>query len=104
MVVTIAATRVSRLNIVTAIRDLPDSEIRSRRSWLSRLSRLVFGPLLAVGGALLIFYGNDGRLSVLLTGISLVVVGLSFLAGWLLNRTAMRREQVQRLVLSLIHI
>ncbi len=102
LVVTVAATRVSRLNIVTAIRDLPDSEIRSRRSWLSRLSRLVFGPLLAGAGALLILYGSDGRLSVLLTGTSLVVVGLSFLAGWLLIRTALRTEQVQRLVYTVI--
>ena len=102
IVVTVAATRVSRLNIVTAIRDLPDSDAAPRRSRLGRVGRLVFGPLLAALAIPLIVYGADGRLSVLLAGISLLVVGLSFFVGWLLGLTSLRSEQVQRGVYTVI--
>ncbi len=102
VVVTIAAWRVSRLNIVAAIRDLPEPEKRGRNARLGQIGRLLLNLALIGGGAYLMYQGVDGRFSVLLVGVSLVLTGVMFVVGWLLERTAMRQEQIQRLVYSII--
>ncbi|HZQ64736.1 MAG TPA: FtsX-like permease family protein [Gaiellaceae bacterium] len=53
LVVGISAWRVSRMNIVAAIRNLPEPEgaKRARRRWLGGLAALLFGLLVAYAGA-----------------------------------------------------
>lgn len=71
VVVTISAWRVSALNIVRAIRDLPDP-VRRRgdgRGW-------IFGVIAIVLGALLAYSGADGKTAApLYLGVSMVIVG-----------------------------
>ena len=52
VVVTISAWRVSRLNIVTAIRNLPEPPApkRRKRRWIGGLAAMVVGAMLAVSG------------------------------------------------------
>jgi putative ABC transport system permease protein len=53
IVVTASASRVSRLNIVSAIRDIPEPDIATqhRRWWLLPTLGVVFGSIMAVSGA-----------------------------------------------------
>jgi putative ABC transport system permease protein len=69
-VVAFSAWRVSRMNIVTAIRDLPDPPVerRSRRRWILGLVGVALGGLLAVSGV----SGEDAV--VLGLGVSLIVL------------------------------
>ncbi len=106
IVVNAAARRVSRLNIVAAIRDLPD-EARgpARLSWLGRLWRfgsLILVALLAVGvvaGGLI----RQGQLDQV--GASAALIALAALLGRLLLRfTDWRAERRERLVYSLIGV
>ncbi|MDH3226928.1 MAG: FtsX-like permease family protein, partial [Thermoleophilia bacterium] len=71
-VVTFSAWRVSRLNIVSAIRSLPEQSRGPRRRvrWLLAAVALVGGALLAVGGI------AGEQASVFYLGVSLVVIGL----------------------------
>jgi putative ABC transport system permease protein len=68
-VVAFSAWRVSRMNIVTAIRDLPDppAEKGSRRRWLLGVAGVALGGLLAMSGV-----GTDAI--VLGLGVSLIVL------------------------------
>ena len=102
VVVTVAATRVSRLNIVAAIRDLPENSIGKRRSLGGQLLRVLFWLLLMGAGAYLIQQAGTERLSLLLAGSTLVLAGVMLLIGGLLERTAMRTEQIQRVVYTVI--
>ena len=102
IVVTIASWRVSRLNIVAAIRDLPEPERVGRSSTLSLIGRTALDLLLVGGGIYAITVGVDGRFSLILVGLSLLLVGGMLLLGWLLERTSWRREQIQRLVYTVI--
>lgn len=102
VVVTIAAWRVSRLNIVAAIRDLPEPPSRARTSRWGRIARGAFGPLLAGLGALILVLWRDQALAVVLTGLSLVLVGSAFFAGWWLERTSLSSTRIQRIVYTVI--
>jgi putative ABC transport system permease protein len=102
VVVTLASWRVSRLNIVAAIRDIPESEVASADvSPLSRAWQVGRGPLLALVGVALLSRG--GRMLTLL-GATLVLVGVSLLADWLLRRTAVQATRRNRLVYSRIGV
>ena len=102
VIVTIAAWRVSRLNIVAAIRDLPEPERGGRRSHLARFVRIVSGPLLMILGGAVIYYGLDLGISVVLAGTTLALVGAGILAAWLLEHTSLRDEQIHRLIYSIL--
>ncbi|HXF61711.1 MAG TPA: FtsX-like permease family protein, partial [Caldilineaceae bacterium] len=104
VVVTVAAWRVSRLNIVSAIRDLPEPPGVGRTTRWGRTGRLVFGPLLAVLGGLLLNYGLDTGLALVQAGASLALAGAAFFAGWWLERTRLSAERVQRIVYSVIGV
>jgi putative ABC transport system permease protein len=70
-VVTVSAWRVSRLNIVSAIRDIPELEdTRPKRRWLGVTMGLLFGTVLAVSGA-----ASKTYLPWML-GISLIVIAV----------------------------
>jgi putative ABC transport system permease protein len=81
LAVTISSWRVSRLNVVAAVRDIPDSYSphRNRR-------QLVWGVIMVVVGALMIFaaQGSDS-LALFTIGMSLVPFGLAAIVtyfGW----------------------
>lgn len=101
VVVTLASWRVSRLNIVAAIRDLEEPPGPGRTSRLGRTARLLFGPLLAGLGALLIYQSNHS-LDLMQAGASLLIASLAYLAGWFMEQRAIPGERVQRIVYSLI--
>ena len=69
-VVAFSAWRVSRMNITTAIRDLPDPPVEkgNRRRWILGITGIALGGLLAVSGV----SGEDGV--VLGLGVSLIVL------------------------------
>jgi putative ABC transport system permease protein len=101
IVVTISSWRVSRLNIVAAIRDLDEPPGPGRTSRLGRTARLLFGPLIAILGALLVYYGWES-VGLLQAGASLLITGLAFLLGWFLEQRDIPGERVQRYVYTLI--
>lgn len=76
VVVVVSASRVSRLNVVTAIRNLPEppATARRRRGVLVGAAGLAFGALLTASGAA----GDSG--TALMLGVSIVIVALVPLA------------------------
>ncbi|MCB0044735.1 MAG: FtsX-like permease family protein [Caldilineaceae bacterium] len=102
IVVTLAAWRVSRLNIVSAIRDIPEPEKSGRTARLGEAGRLLFNLLVVGAGGYLVYLGVNERFSLLLAGLSLLLAGIMFLTGQLLGRTRMRPERIQRLIYSVI--
>jgi putative ABC transport system permease protein len=103
VVVTLSAWRVSRLNIVAAIRDLEEPPGPGRTSRLGRTARLLFGPLLAILGVLLLYYSNNS-LGLIQAGASLLLIGIAYLVGWFLEQREMHGERVQRIVYSIIGV
>jgi ABC-type antimicrobial peptide transport system permease subunit len=101
-VVTLSSWRVSRLNIVSAIRDMPEPD-GGGRSTGKLTGRLITGPLTVAGGAWIYFgvaRGQSGTL--LLSALSMVLVGGLLSVGWALSATSMRTERRRRLVYSAI--
>ncbi len=103
VVVTLSAWRVSRLNIVAAIRDLEEPPGPGRTSRLGRTARLLFGPLLASLGVLILYF-SDNSLGLIQAGASLLMVGLAYLVGWFLEQREIRGEHVQRIIYSMIGV
>lgn len=104
-VVTFAAWRVSRLNIVSAIRDLPQESEESRRSWLSRIWKWGSALALTALGGYLIQVGleNDG-LSLVLAGATFLLIGLCLLAIRSLEPTRLRNEIIYRWCYSVMGV
>ena len=97
IVVTLAAWRVSRLNIVSAIRDLPQESAESRRSWLSRIWKWGSALVLAALGGYLLYTGlRLELLSLLLAGTTFLLIGLCLLAMRALEPTLLRNESIYR--------
>jgi putative ABC transport system permease protein len=103
IVVTISSWRVSRLNIVAAIRDLDEPPGPGRTSRWGRITRLLFGPLIIILGALLVYYGW-GSVGLMQTSASLIITGIAFLLGWFLENQNVRGERVQRVVYTIIGV
>ncbi len=105
LVVTFSAWRVSRLNIVSAIRDLPQESEESRRSWLARIwswgSAL---GLVALGGYLLWLGLQMALLSILLAGGTFLLIGLCLLANRVLEPTRLRNERIHRWTYTLMGV
>jgi putative ABC transport system permease protein len=102
IVVTLASWRVSRLNIVTAIRDLPEESNARRRSPLNRIWRWSVGPALLALGGYLLYLGQNGVLTYWQLGATLLLLGGAFLLERILEQTRVRLEQIRRLVYTLI--
>ena len=97
IVVTLAAWRVSRLNIVSAIRDLPEESAESRRSWLSRIWKWGSAVAVAALGGYLLYTGlRIELLSLLLAGGTFLLIGLCLLAIQALEPTRLRNELIHR--------
>lgn len=102
-VVTISSWRVSRLNIVAAIRDLPDDANARRRSFAGKVARWVWPLTLAVIGGLGIYYGIDFSVwSLVLIGATVGLFGVMFLVGRALEGFGVREQTSQRIVYSVI--
>ncbi len=102
IVVTASAWRVSRLNIVSAIRDIPEPE-GSGRSAGKIIGRLITGPLAIGAGAWVYFGVESGKTgTLLLVALTFMLVGGTLSLGWLLSATSMRTERRRRLTYSLM--
>jgi len=76
IVVMISSRRISRLNIVRAIRDIPEPRISRKtiKGWILAILLPVFGLLLTVSGL------QGEQLSFFMLGTSLIIIGLPLLA------------------------
>jgi putative ABC transport system permease protein len=101
IVVTWSSWRVSRLNIVSAIRDLPEEANAGRLSTAAKIWRWALGPLLIVGGVYLVVRAT-ANVTYWQIGASLAVTGLMLLVERLLERTNWRPANIQRLVYTVI--
>lgn len=105
LVVTFSSWRVSRLNIVAAIRDLPEELEGKKRGLLRRIWSFFRGPLLVLIGLAQINagYATKAQAAVLM-GVSLIIIGSGLFAGWLLERTSLRAAIRDRIVYSFIGV
>jgi len=83
VVVTIASWNVSRLNIIAAIRNLPDTSHGKRQGYLGRVLRSLALLLLLGGGGYLIWLGREYGQTVSFMGGTLLLVGIGWGGGWL---------------------
>jgi putative ABC transport system permease protein len=103
IVVAFSSWRVSHLNIVTAIRDLPEETNAKRRSLLNKVWRWAIGPLLIAGGAGVLFSAYQTSVVTLWQiGATLLLAGVVFLLARIFDFTPWREELEQRIVYTLI--
>ncbi len=102
-VVTVASWNVSRLNIVAAIRNLPDAARGKRQGGIQRALRGL-GLLLLIGVAsYVIWLGREHGQTVALIGGTLLLLGVAWGGGWLSSRWTRGRAALrQRLVYTLV--
>ncbi len=94
VVVLISSWRVSRLNIVTAIRDLPDeAQARTLRGG-QRFWRLASGPLVLLAAVLWYLVSGRNDATVALLCATLALAGLTTLLARGLERTSVRPERI----------
>jgi len=103
-VVAMASWRVSRMNIVAAIRDLPESAATRRESTVVRVLRLLVGPGLLLIGILLLLNGESFERDTIRIAATLIAAGLSFFGAQILTYTSLRKEQVQRWVYTFLGV
>ncbi|MEX1020889.1 MAG: FtsX-like permease family protein [Litorilinea sp.] len=102
IVVTIAAWRASRLNIVAAIRDLPEPVSAQRRGVVHRVWRAARGPLLLGLGIVLAVFYADRDLTLLRVAATLGTFGLGFTLAWAMDLRNMREETLQRVAYTVM--
>ena len=103
VVIVVASYRVSNMNIVSAIRNLPDRGGMRSRKGLRGVWRWLLPVLVTAGGVgLLVWTTPDGSYSLALLGVTLLLIGGMLLLGRLLERTRVRRATVERLVYTVI--
>lgn len=103
LAMTFATARVSRMNIVTAIRNLPDEAESKRRSGLG-LAWHWFFPLAVTGlGGYLLWLAYDNRsLSLTMIALTVALYGLTTLIGRLIELTPLRNETGYTVVYTLL--
>ncbi len=94
LVVVISSWRVSRLNIVTAIRDLPDEAQARTLGSGTRVWRWAAGLLWLAAGALLYVSSGRNDRTIALLCVTLALAGLTTLLARVLERTSVRPERV----------
>ncbi len=102
IVVTISSWQVSRLNIVAAIRDLPDQSGVTRLSTAAKIWRGLVGPLLLGVGGYLLYLAQEIGQTLTLIAITFLLFGGGLTIGWLLQRTRMRAVVRERIIYTLI--
>ena len=83
VVVTLASWNVSRLNIIAAIRNLPDASNGKQRGWIGQIVRAIWVVLLLGGGGYLIWLGREFGQTVAFVGATLLLAGIGWGGGWL---------------------
>ncbi|MBK8051298.1 MAG: FtsX-like permease family protein [Anaerolineales bacterium] len=103
LAMTITTSRASRMNIVTAIRDLPDEAESKRRSRLGQIWSWLY-PLLATGlGVYLLTVALDTHsMSLVLIATTFILYGLAVLTGRILELTPIRNETGYRIVYTML--
>ena len=86
VVVTVASWNVSRLNIIAAIRNLPDTSNGKRQGWLGRSLRGMALIILLGGGGFLVWLGPEFGQTVAFLGGTLLLAGIAWGGGWLSRR------------------
>ncbi|MBV7329561.1 FtsX-like permease family protein [Chloroflexi bacterium TSY] len=104
LIVTAASYRVSRLNIVAAIRELPEDNFSRRRSWVQHIARFIAGPALIAGGIYVILFDETLEITRTQLGATLIVFGVAFFLGWFFFWRDVRTETRQRIIYSIIGI
>ncbi|MBA3469640.1 MAG: FtsX-like permease family protein [Herpetosiphonaceae bacterium] len=104
LVVTFSSWRVSRLNIVAAIRDLPE-DLQGKIGIWRRIWRWSRGPLLLALGVALMGSGYASESQVVVgIGVSLGIIGAGLTLGTLLSITPLRAALRDRIVYTLIGV
>ncbi|MCY3899852.1 MAG: FtsX-like permease family protein [Caldilineaceae bacterium] len=104
-VVTVASWNVSRLNIIAAIRNLPDTSNGKQRSGAGLVLRALALVILVGGGGYLIWLGREYGQTVAFVGATLLLAGLGWGGGWLSRRWAPGQSLLrQRLVNTVIGV
>ena len=103
VVVTVASWNVSRLNIIAAIRNLPDTANGKRQGWLRLVLRALGLIVLLGGGGYLVWLGRENGQTVAFMGGTLLLAGIGW-AGGLLSRRWTPGQSVlrKRLVYTVI--
>ncbi|RLT34491.1 MAG: hypothetical protein DWI57_16480 [Chloroflexi bacterium] len=101
-VVTIASWQVSRLNIVAAIRDLPDQNGIHRLSTAGKIWRAAVGPLLLGVGSYLLWLAQKEGQTLTLIAVTFLLFGAGLTASWLLQRTRLRADLRERIIYTII--
>lgn len=103
VVVTVASWNVSRLNIIAAIRNLPDTSHAQRQGCLGRVLRSLALLLLLGGGGYLVWLGREQGKTVAFLGGTLLLIGAgwggSWLSrGWTPGQAVLRRRLVNTVI------
>ena len=105
VVVTVASWNVSRLNIIAAIRNLPDTSNGKRQGWLGRSLRGLALVILLGGGGFLVWLGPEFGQTVAFLGGTMLLAGIAWGGGWLSRRwTPGKAALRQRLVNTVIGV
>ncbi len=103
VVVTVASWNVSRLNIISAIRNLPDTANGKKQGWLRRVLRGLGLMVLLGGGGYLVWLGRESGQTVAFIGGTLLLAGLGWTGGLLSRRWSPGRFDLhKRLVYTVI--
>ena len=86
VVVTVASWNVSRLNIITAIRNLPDTSNGKRQGAIGKALRGLAIVFLLGAGGYLIWLGREQGQTVAFMGATLLLVGVGWGGAWLGRR------------------
>jgi len=98
--VTFSAWRVSRLNIVAAIRDLPEMESKPRL--ITHIIRFLRSLLLILAGLAAMAGGyRVEQAALVFAGLSQAIIGAGLLLASILGRTPVRRSIADRIVYTL---
>lgn len=104
VIVTLSSWHISRLNIVAAIRNVPEHMLSPRkRGWLSRLGMLILSMWLLSQAVPFAIFGYSGQQkSLVLVGVSLLIIAVGFLLRWVLDRTRWKTDRKDRLAHTFI--
>lgn len=104
VIVMLSSWYISRLNIVAAIRNVPERLLSSqKRGCLNQLGMLILSIWLLSQAVPFAIFGYTGQQkSMILVGISLFIIAVGFLLRWLLDRTRWKTERKNRLAHTVI--
>jgi putative ABC transport system permease protein len=100
LTVAFSAWRISRMNIIAAIRNVPADAPQT--SWISRLVALSRVALILFLGAGAVAGGYTGKtLPLVYFGLSVIIIGAGLLLAWIAHLTPFHRRTLDRVVYTL---